>query len=168
MTGETEGTTTEWRFIRFVMTEASFSFREVIETDDVGNVSDRDPVDDLWEGVKGMGRLKFSFPAEIEMSRSEALRRGCQMEDLDGFGGDLSGRGYLNEARDHGGIIVVLLFALPIPSRKALGTNVGDFDLRKSVEIWLSFKSPKGSSSNGILVTEVDVVVRDGRREVGH
>jgi 2-keto-4-pentenoate hydratase/2-oxohepta-3-ene-1,7-dioic acid hydratase in catechol pathway len=35
---------------------------EVIGTGDVANVSDLKPVDDLWVGVKGVGRLEFSFP----------------------------------------------------------------------------------------------------------
>lgn len=61
-TGETEGTITEWRFVRFVIVGPSFSAIEVIGTGDVANVSDLKPVDDLWVGVEGVGRLKFSFP----------------------------------------------------------------------------------------------------------
>jgi hypothetical protein len=46
--------------------------------------------------------------------------------------------------------------------------DVGYFNLGKRVDVWLSFESPQGPSANGILVTKVDVVVRDGKRKVSH
>jgi 2-keto-4-pentenoate hydratase/2-oxohepta-3-ene-1,7-dioic acid hydratase in catechol pathway len=42
---------------------ASSSPIEVMGTGDVANVSDLRPMDDLWVGVEGVGRLKFSFPS---------------------------------------------------------------------------------------------------------
>ena len=48
------------------------------------------------------------------------------------------------------------------------GTNVWDFDLGEGADVLLSFKSPQSPSSDGILVTKVDVVVGNGEREVGH
>lgn len=46
--------------------------------------------------------------------------------------------------------------------------DVGDFNLGKRVEIWLPFESPQGPPTDGILVTEIDVVVGDGEGKVGH
>ena len=34
--------------------------------------------------------------------------------------------------------------------------------------VWLSFKNPKSPSSDGIHLTEVDIVIGDGEREAGH
>lgn len=63
-TGEAEGSITEWRFARFVIVELSSPPMEVIGTGVVANVSDLRPLDDLGVGVKGVGRLKFSFPSD--------------------------------------------------------------------------------------------------------
>ena len=48
------------------------------------------------------------------------------------------------------------------------GADVGYFNLGEWVEVWFPFECPQGPSTDGVLVTKVDVVVRNGEGKVGH